>query len=153
MKGIDYIVTTEQKLALSNLKFILLHADLLALRFALAVGSVVWSSWVLFACFVYPGILDDYDLPFGETRLIAWAVLFFVHGATEISAMLTQCQNKAWSMIRTMLGATLWTISLDIVLLVRLAENTLPMGGAHWFAAIVAWWIFMRDIFSKGQYE
>lgn len=146
-------MTTEQKLVLSNLKFILLHSDLLAMRFALACGSVLWASWVLFACFVYPGILDDYDLPFGEARLIAWAVLFFIHGVAEISAILTHCYCKTWSIIRAMLGATLWTVSLDIILLVRLAENTLPMGGAHWFSAAVAWWIFMRDIFSRGQYE
>ena len=146
-------MTTEQKLALSNLKFIFLHADLLAMRFALALGSLIWASWVLFACFVFPGSLDDFDLPFAQARLIMWAVVFFIHGIAEIIAILTHSINRTWSIVRAMVGAMLWTVSLDIILLVRLSEDTLPMGGAHWYAALVSWWVFMRDIFSKAQNE
>ena len=140
---------TGLKLAILNAKYILFSADVLAMRFALAVGSVFWASWIGLSYFVYPGTLDDFDLPFGEARLVAWAMLFFIHGVSDVTALLTGCHNKKWAILRSMIGAALWTVSLDIVLLVRLSENTLPMGGAHWLAAIIAWWIFMRDIFGK----
>jgi len=141
------------KLSTANLSYILAEADLLAMRFALNIASILWAVWVALTIWVYPGTIDDYDLSFVDGHLGVLAGMFLIHGVVGVTALLLKQKNRFWIMLGSMYGAALWTVSLDLILLARIADQTLPMGGAHWLAAIIAWWIFMRDIFGKEQYE
>ena len=127
------------RLAISNLKFILIDADLLAMRFALNIGSISWAAWVLASMILFPGTLDDFDLPFIQSHLPLLAVLFTIHGTVGVIALLLHQHQRFWIIMGSMYGALLWTISLNIITVVRIAEQSLPMGGAHWLAAFIAW--------------
>ena len=100
---------------------------------------------------LFPGTLDDFDLPFIQSHLPFLAVLFTIHGTVGVIALLLHQHQRFWIIMGSMYGALLWTISLNIITVVRIAEQSLPMGGAHWLAAFIAWWILIHDIFGKGS--
>ena len=141
------------KLAIYNLKFILTDADLLAMRFALNIGSISWAVWVAVSMIMFPSTLDDFDLPFVDAQLPMLATLFAIHGTVGVIALLLHQRNRFWIILGSMYGALLWTISLNIITIVRFSEQSLPMGGAHWLAAFIAWWIFIHDIFGRNNNE
>lgn len=136
-------------LILSNLRYILFDADILSMRFALNIGSIFWAFWVVASNLAYPNTLDDFDLPYVDAHLQLLAALFATHGIIGVTALLLHQRNKILVVLGSMYGALLWTISLNIIVLVRASEHTLPMGGAHWLVAIIAWWIFIRDAFGR----
>ena len=113
----------------------------------------MWSIWVVVVVLAFPEAANDYDLEFVNSHLKFFASLFFVYGGVGVIALLLKQQHRGWIRIGSMFGALLWTISLDLIVLVRLSEHTLPMGSAHFLAAAIAWWIFIRDIFSKDLHE
>jgi len=141
------------KLVWSNFKFIIAKSDLTSMRLALYTGALMWSIWVVVVLLVFPEAANDYDLEFVDSHLQFFAFLFFAYGGVGAIALLLKQQHRGWITIGSMFGALLWTISLDLIVLVRLSEHTLPMGSAHFLAASIAWWIFIRDIFSKDLHE
>ena len=142
------------KLALSNLRYILTQSDLLAIRFALDFGSLMWAFWIVTTLAIFPNAIDDYStLIYASINLPVWAILFAIHGTVGVIALLLKQRNKFWIMVGSGFGALLWTASLNIILLTRIAEHSLPMGGAHWMASFIAWWIFLRDCYGHYQDE
>lgn len=137
------------KLSISNLLYILFKSDLLALRFVLCVGSIMWATWALVTAFFLLPSFGVYQTIFGGFPFEVWPMMFAIHGTVGVTCLLLKQTHRPMIVMGSMFGAALWTASLNMVVVARLAESTLPMGGAHWIAAIIAWWIFIRDCYGN----
>ena len=132
-----------------NLGFILARSDRSAVRMALYIGSLMWAIWGAVVVIAAPATIHGYIIMIKAMPLWGWALLFFIHGSVGILTLLLEQTNRALIILGSMFGAALWMISLNLVLLSHIADGILPMGGAHWMAVIIAWWIFIRDCYGR----
>jgi len=108
------------------------------------MGSVLWVLWVLLTTIPGPAfshLREGYE----AMHVTWWAVLFAMHSVIGSYTLLTNSKSAKLALGSSILGVLAWTSSTIIITTVRLNEGGFPMGGAHWMAMIIAWWIFLRD--------
>ena len=147
------MTTHALRLARDNLKFILLASDLIAIRFTLAVGSLMWVIWGIMAHFYY--LITAFSFTNGDhfASIPVWlcVFLFLVHGVGGLVSILLHIRCRWFMILGSMYGVILWTASLILISLVRtqMLDSVLPVGSPHWLAVVMAWWIFVRHLFTS----
>lgn len=148
------IIMTSLKAAFSNLRILVGYTDLTALKLSVALGSLLWMVWAIIAAWAdnyYIQVTAPYQLMFDTAPLWVWGTAFAIHGFGSLYTTLLHLHGK-WSSIGwSGFGALIWTFNADLILVARLHEHSLPLGGAHWLVAILAWWIFLRQCINPND--
>ncbi len=140
----------------ANLWFILAHANTVAVRFALYTGGILWGI----EDFFFPS-LHFTDI----SRLLSISVFYvsnfilyilpiclITYGTVSLLALLLKFKSKTPTMISSCAGAFLFTIALNLEMVIHyLLEGSFLVEVPLWYAAILAWWVLIRDITKGGS--
>lgn len=144
---------TLEKVTLKNkLNHLFNDSDLLAIRFMLATGSLLWGAMLL-----WPG--DTFTRPmFSVVRQVMpeifWAVLFLISGAAGMYSLFYGNVKRSLVWFDSLLGCFLWS-SITIGMFMSaftIGNNATPPAAIapSVIMALASWWILIRyPLFKK----
>ena len=128
---------------------IIIRGDITTLRLMVSMGSIIWFVWSMLQ-YLFPETYIDNQILFSNVNIHWWSAAFLAHGFLSMGLLLTQSENKRLWVLTSIVGAMLWSISLNLVIASRIIVGVLPMASsAHWIVAMMAWWILLRDSYGK----
>ena len=155
IKSLKLHILLALRLMLANLWFILSKSNSVAVRFALYTGAIAWGiqdllspstqfveiSKLLSVHVEYVITFVKCFLPFG---LIAY-------GSSSLTLLLLKYKSNVLTLQSSLAGAFFFTLALNLEMVIHyLMEGNMMVELPLWYAAMLAWWILIRDMTKEN---
>lgn len=156
IKSLKLHILPALRLMLSNLWFIVSRSNTVAVRFTLYTGAVLWGIHGLF----YPEthFLDIARLLSIHVEYVASLVQCFLplglitYGSSSLILLLLKYKSNSLTLQSSLAGAFFFTLALNLDMVVHYLTdgNIQGVEVPMWYAAILAWWVLIRDITKEN---